>query len=73
MVEKIVLAAVCVVGVIGMIGVAAALHLAVAFPVMSLWNWLCPDLFHLPTITYWQAVALPVLLRLLWPTSFSMK
>jgi hypothetical protein len=33
--------------------------------VQHLWNWLAPVLFHLPAITYWQAIGLAVLARLL--------
>ena len=44
---------------------AAALSLAVGLPVMWLWNWLMPVIFHLGMITYWQAVGLAILARLL--------
>ncbi len=30
-------------------------------PVYFLWNWLCPELFNLPSITLWQAVGLSAL------------
>ena len=33
--------------------------------VMWLWNWLMPMIFGLPTLTFWQAVGLLVLCRLL--------
>lgn len=33
--------------------------------VMWLWNWLMPSLFGLPMLTFWQAVGLLVLCRLL--------
>lgn len=33
---------------------------------MSLWNWLVPALFSGPQITYWQAIGLLVLSRLLF-------
>lgn len=33
--------------------------------VMWLWNWLMPVIFGLPTLTFWQAVGLVVLCRLL--------
>lgn len=33
--------------------------------VMWLWNWHMPSLFGLPTLTFWQAVGLLVLCRLL--------
>lgn len=29
------------------------------------WNWLIPQLFHLPRITYWQAIGLYALFQLL--------
>jgi len=37
----------------------------VALLIMWLWNWLIPDLFGLPIITYWQAMALRILVKLL--------
>ena len=33
---------------------------------MWLWNWLMPAIFHLGVITYWQAIGLAVLGRLLF-------
>ena len=37
------------------LGVLIALGLLIALPIMWLWNWLCPVLFRLPAITFWQA------------------
>ena len=34
--------------------------------IMWLWNWLMPVVFHLGMITYWQAVGLAILARLLF-------
>ena len=34
--------------------------------IMWLWNWLMPVIFHLGIITYWQAVGLAILGRLLF-------
>ena len=34
--------------------------------VMSLWNWLMPNLFGLHLITYWQALGLLVLAKILF-------
>ena len=34
--------------------------------VKFLWNWLMPDLFNLKEITYWQAIGIVVLARLLF-------
>lgn len=36
------------------------------FLIMLLWNYLFPVLFGLPYITYWQAVAMGLLARLLF-------
>jgi len=36
------------------------------FIVMSLWNWLLPALFGFKIITYWQAVGLIILCKLLF-------
>jgi len=40
--------------------------LLVGWAAMALWNWLLPGLFGFKTITYWQAVGLMVLSRLLF-------
>jgi hypothetical protein len=44
---------------------AALIALVVGFAVQWLWNWLMPDLFNLKAITYWQAVGLVILGKLL--------
>jgi hypothetical protein len=44
--------------------VAAALAVF-SFVVMRLWNWLMPDIFGLHAITYWQALGLLVLSKIL--------
>ena len=50
--------------ILGIIGFAAFAFLFGAV-VMWLWNWLMPAIFHLGLITYWQAVGLAILGRLL--------
>ena len=50
---------------LGIIGFVAIAFLFGAV-VMGLWNWLMPGLFHLGMITYWQAVGLALLGRLLF-------
>lgn len=47
------------------LAVAAFLSLA-SFVVMSLWNYLMPVIFHLGVITFWQAMALFVLSKILF-------
>lgn len=44
----------------------AALGFLLGFVVMSLWNWLTPVLFGWHTITFWQAVGLFVLAKILF-------
>ena len=39
------------------------------FPLMWLWNWLMPTLFHLPTITFWQACGLQLMAALLFKSN----
>ena len=46
-------------GLIAFIAVGGAL-------VMSLWNWLAPQLFGWRTITFWQAIGLLALCRILF-------
>jgi len=50
--------------ILGIIGFTAFAFLFGAV-VMWLWNWLMPAIFHLGVITYWQAVGLAILGRLL--------
>lgn len=55
--------------IVGMIlfGIVAIIGLAIlfGFVVMWLWNWLMPELFGLPTLTYWKAVGLFILMKIL--------
>jgi hypothetical protein len=48
--------------IVGGIGLCFLLSLAM----MYLWNWLMPEIFHLPSITYWQAIGLFILSRFLF-------
>ena len=47
-----------------MMGIVFAI--AIGFVVMLLWNWLMPAIFGLTTITYWQAVGLLILSKILF-------
>jgi hypothetical protein len=50
------------------VGIALLALLAVALlglVVMSLWNWLLPAIFGLKAVSYWQAVGVLILSRLL--------
>ena len=48
---------------IALLGVLAAALLG--FVVMSLWNWLLPALFGMKAVSYWQAMGLLILSRIL--------
>lgn len=39
---------------------------AIGFSVQFLWNWLIPELFHGPLITFWQAIGLCLLGKLVF-------
>jgi hypothetical protein len=41
--------------IIGMIALAVV---ALGFPLMVVWNWIMPDIFGLPEITFWQSIGL---------------
>jgi hypothetical protein len=41
-----------------------AAFVAFGFLTMALWNALLPGIFHLPVITFWQAIGLLILFRL---------
>ena len=43
----------------------AGLAILFGFVVMWLWNWLMPEVFGLASLTYWQAVGLFILLKIL--------
>jgi hypothetical protein len=58
-----------IVGGLVVLGFLIVLGLLIALPIQLLWNWLCPILFGLPAITFWQALGLFALVRCLWPTT----
>jgi len=49
------------------VGIIVVFTIIFTFPVMWLWNWLCPDLFGLPAITFWQAWGLSALFKFIMP------
>lgn len=46
---------------IGLVALVVAIGLLLSFPTMILWNWLIPDVFGLPEITFTQALVMNVL------------
>lgn len=52
--------------IVGFVVLGVACVTALGFVVMLLWNWLVPELFHGPVITFWQALGLFILAKLLF-------
>ena len=50
----------------GCVVLGALFLVAIAYVTMLLWNWLVPVLFNGPVISYWQAVGLLVLSKILF-------
>lgn len=50
--------------ILGILGIAG-LAILFGFVIMWLWNWLMPDIFGLTTLTYWQAVGIFILFKIL--------
>jgi hypothetical protein len=48
------------------IALAIVAVLVFGYIVSALWNWLIPVLFHGPVITFWQAIGLLILSRILF-------
>ena len=61
-----------VAGVIGMIVavfvIAFLFGMLMAWPLMWIWNWMMPDLFGMPTLTYWQAFWGSFMAKLIFPS-----
>lgn len=52
--------------IIGGVVLAAALALLFGLLVMVLWNWIMPDVFGLPPLTYWQSWGIVLLAHILF-------
>lgn len=55
------------------LAIAVISALLTAIPVFLLWNWLMPELFHLPMISIVQALGLAVLASLLFKSNSGSK
>ena len=56
--------------IVGLIVLAGIL---LALPLQLLWNWLIPNLFNLPAITFWQALGLNMLAGILFKSNINIK
>lgn len=52
--------------IVPMVLLGAAVMLAFGYGFMLLWNWLIPDLFHGPSLTFWQGIGLLLLFKILF-------
>jgi hypothetical protein len=52
--------------IIGGVFLAAALALLFGLVVMVLWNWIMPEVFGLPPLTYWQSWGIVLLAHILF-------
>ncbi len=59
-----------VLALIGLIILAAILF---TLPLQLLWNWLMPQLFNLPELTFWQAFGLNMLAGILFRSNINVK
>lgn len=56
---------------LGTIVASLLLGLLLVLPIMWLWNWLIPELFNGPTITFWQSAGLFILSNILFKSTAS--
>jgi hypothetical protein len=56
--------------IVGLIVLAAIL---LALPLQLLWNWLMPQIFNLPMITFWQALGLNMMSGILFKSNVNIK
>ena len=52
-----------------LLGLIAILIVILGYPLMLLWNWLMPEIFGLPEITFWQAIGLNLLSTILFKST----
>ena len=55
------------------IGLAILLVMLLGMPLQLLWNWIMPNLFDLPYISFWQAVGLNLMAAILFRPTINIK
>jgi hypothetical protein len=55
------------------IGIVVLVVILLGIPLQLLWNWLMPNLFDLPYISFWQAVGLNLLATILFRPTINIK
>jgi hypothetical protein len=51
-------------------GMVFVILIIFGLPTMLLWNWLMPEIFGLPEITFWQAIGLNMLASILFKLNY---
>lgn len=51
-------------GIVAFLGVVVAI--VIGFPIKWLWNWIMPNLFGLPEISFWMALGIALLVSILF-------
>jgi len=59
--------------ILSVIGILILAVVLFGYPTMLLWNWLMPDLFSLPYITFWQACGINLLASILFKPTINIK
>ena len=59
--------------VLYVIGLVILIVMLLGMPLQLLWNWLMPNLFDLPYISFWQAVGLNLLATILFRPTINIK
>ena len=52
--------------ILKILAIISLVCLLLGLPLMLLWNWLMPNIFDLPTISFWQAVGMNFLASILF-------
>jgi len=59
--------------VLYIIGLAILVVILLGMPLQLLWNWLMPNLFDLPYISFWQAIGLNLIATILFRPTINIK
>jgi len=60
-------------GFLYFIGIIILIVMLLGLPLQLLWNWLMPNLFDLPYISFWQAVGLNLMAAILFRPTTTIK
>ena len=55
------------------VGLVILIVMLLGMPLQLLWNWIMPNLFDLPYISFWQAVGLNLMATILFRPTINIK